>query len=148
MAVIGAAAALGSGVASVGLLTAAAPAGAAPTCTGLATVTCTFSFTGGSQTWTVPQGVTSASFDVQGAQGGSSGGTGGNGGRAVDTLGVTPSAVVNVFVGGAGGAGGTAGFNGGGSSGGGGGGGASDIRIGVSTAGVWASPCSGPTPSC
>jgi hypothetical protein len=70
LAVIGAAAALGSGVAAVGLLATATPAGAAPSCTGTTTVTCTFSYTGGSQTWTPLPGVTSASVDVQGAQGG------------------------------------------------------------------------------
>ena len=80
LAVIGSAVALGSGMASVGLLSASvSPVGAAPTCTGLATVTCTFSYTGGSQTWTPPPGVTSATFDVQGAQGGNA--TGGKGGR-------------------------------------------------------------------
>jgi hypothetical protein len=91
-------------------------------------VTCTY--TGDAQTWTVPQGVTSASFDVEGAQGGSNLATGGNGGRAADTLAVTPGAVVNVFVGGAGGNGG---FNGGGVGGASTGGGASDIRIGGTT---------------
>ena len=89
---------------------------------GTATVTC--GYTGDAQTWTVPQGVTSASFDVQGAQGGNGGG---NGGRAIDTLHLTPGTVVNVFVGGEGDNGG---FNGGGSSGASVGGGASDIRIG------------------
>jgi hypothetical protein len=97
------------------------PCGAPVVSAGTATVTCVY--TGDAQTWTVPQGVTSASFDVQGAQGGDSGG---NGGRAIDTLHVTPGTVVNVFVGGEGDNGG---FNGGGSSaqrrqG------ASDIRIG------------------
>src|SRR5436190_5794064 len=86
LAVVGAAAALGAGVASVGLVFGAvAPASAAPACTGLATVTCTFSYTGGSQTWTPPPGVTSASFDVEGAQGGAGNSTGGDGGRAVAT---------------------------------------------------------------
>ena len=94
---------------------------------GTATVTC--GYTGEVQTWTVPQGVTSASFDVQGAQGGSGGGAGGSGGRAVDTLTVIPGAVVDVRVGGDGENGG---FNGGGSGGASVGGGASDIRIGGS----------------
>src|SRR5262249_46396404 len=34
------------------------------------TVTCTFGYTGGAQTWTPPGGVTSATFDLFGAQGG------------------------------------------------------------------------------
>ena len=99
--------------------------GAAVVSSHTATVTC--AYTGDAQTWTVPQGVRSATFDVQGAQGGDGGSTGGNGGRAVDTLHVTPGDVVNVFVGGDGANGG---FNGGGIGGASTGGGASDIRIG------------------
>ncbi len=46
-------------------------ASADPICTtsGARTI-CTFSFTGAAQTWTVPAGVTQATFDVFGAQGG------------------------------------------------------------------------------
>lgn len=103
---------------------------------GEATVTC--AFTGDAQTWTVPAGVTSATFDVQGAQGGNSASNGGLGGRAVVTaMAVTPGAVLNVFVGGAGpnatSGGAPGGFNGGGAASGsccGSGGGASDIRVG------------------
>ena len=37
-------------------------------------VVCTFSYTGAAQSWTVPDGVSQATFEVHGAQGGSSGG--------------------------------------------------------------------------
>ncbi len=43
-------------------------------------VVCTFD-TPGTSTWTVPAGVTQATFDVFGAQGGPGGGQGGSGGR-------------------------------------------------------------------
>jgi hypothetical protein len=106
----------------------------------------TFNFTGAAQTWTVPAGVTQATFDLYGAQGGGTGGSpscaaappppgcafaGGLGGRATATIGVTPGASVQVNVGGQGATlrGGAGGVNGGGS-GSNGGGGASDIRIG------------------
>jgi hypothetical protein len=116
----------------VGLAFAASPAAAA---------TVTFSFTGSAQSWTVPSGVTSASFDVFGAQGadGSSGpdfGPGGLGGRATVTVAVSPGQTFDVNVGGAG-SGVTGGFDGGGNGGlfggsfGGGGGGASDVRTGA-----------------
>jgi hypothetical protein len=103
-----------------------------------ATVTC--SYTGDLQTWTVPAGVTSASFDVFGAQGGSEfANAGGGGGEASATGTVTPAAVMTVAVGGRGSAntaGGAGGFNGGGNGGtnlqGAGGGGASDVRSGGS----------------
>ncbi len=116
-------------------------------------VTCAFGYTGGVQRWTVPDGVTSATFDVQGAQGGgveSSPGvsvtTGGLGGEATDEMAVRPGAAVTLVVGGQGGFAlgcggdvvGAGGFNGGAPGGntgptscpGGGGGGASDVRIG------------------
>lgn len=106
-------------------------------------VTESFGFTGGMQTWVVPPGVTSIEVDAQGAQGGTAfnGGIGGPGGRVQATLAVTPGETLYLFVGGVGQSGaGTApilgGYNGGaggsGSSGfaGGGGGGATDIRIG------------------
>jgi hypothetical protein len=93
----------------------------------------TFAYTGSSQSWTVPAGITSIRVDAQGAQG--DGAYGGLGGRAVATLAVTPGQVLQVMVGGAG-AGATAGFNGGGSGGpfsggAGAGGGASDVRTGA-----------------
>jgi hypothetical protein len=117
------------------------------------TVTCTFGYTGGAQTWTVPAGVTSATFDVQGAQGGNvdtspgvSYTTGGLGGEATADLALSPGAAVTLVVGGHGGSAsacgvaGAGGFNGGAPGGvtgpsscpGGGGGGASDVRIGGS----------------
>jgi len=106
----------------------------------------TFPFTNSTQTWTVPPGVTSMAFDVQGATGGSDDYSGapnpGNGGRIQGTINVTPGATMYVNVGGAGGngtvSGGTGGFNGGGNANyyfygsGGGGGGASDVRLGGS----------------
>jgi hypothetical protein len=118
---------------------------AAPSCapSGVDTV-CTFS-TPGADTFTVPAGVTEASFDVFGAQGGSMEGftVGGRGGRASAELAVTPGATLTVVVGGAGGSidaqeppgaggvnGGAPGGRGEGSGEGAGGGGASDLRIG------------------
>ena len=121
---------------------------------GVATVTCVF--TGDAQTWQVPAGVTSAEFDVRGAEGGGQfDHLGGMGGRAVAILDdLVPAETVNVYVGGAGQDGfqvegppappdpAAGGFNGGGAGGlfydealdvypgGGGGGGASDVRRG------------------
>ena len=114
-----------------GMLALAAPASA---------TTETFNVTGGPQTWTVPAGVTQATFDLYGAQGWGTGGlfSPGLGGRATATIAVTPGASIQVNVGGQGFMPG-AGFNGGGAGApppgggnvvGGGGGGASDIRIG------------------
>jgi Glycine rich protein/Bacterial Ig domain len=132
----------------------AAPAGAAPPCAiapgavgSPTSVTC--GFTGGAQSWTVPPGVTEATFDLSGSQGGSSlVARGGKGARAVATLPVTPGDVYEIRVGGVGiqafscsreGAGG---YNGGGTAGtfcdpswmfyyqGMGGGGATDVRLG------------------
>jgi VCBS repeat-containing protein len=119
-------------------------------------VVCTFNYTGEAQSWTVPDGVSQATFDVYGAQGGSSGvgHAGGLGGKASATIDVTPGDTLQINVGGAGsrgvagtagGAGGAGGFNGGAAGGnglgrppggladrggGGGGGGASDVRSG------------------
>ena len=107
------------------------------------TVTCGFGFTGGAQTWTVPAGVTSATFGVLGAQGGDANiSNGGLGGEAQATMAVTAGGSIEIVVGGHGGflGNGTAGFNGGGAGGagtfdsgltGGGGGGASDVRTGT-----------------
>jgi hypothetical protein len=100
---------------------------------------------GGAQTWVVPAGVTSATFDVFGAQGGNGGGMvvttapGGNGGETVATVAVTPGESIQVNVGCRGtdspsNTAGAGGFNGGAdgglgvNAGGGGGGGASDVR--------------------
>ena len=109
------------------------------------TVTCGFGVTGGAQTWTVPTAVTSATFDVFGAQGGGANiSDGGAGGEAKATIAVTPGASIEIVVGGQGGffSSGDAGFNGGGAggapgtggnntAGGAGGGGASDVRTGT-----------------
>jgi PKD-like domain/Secretion system C-terminal sorting domain/Glycine rich protein len=108
------------------------------------TITDSLNFTGSTQTYTVPCGVTSITIEAYGAQGGngaiggnaSSGGVGALGGYAKGTLTVTPGQVLNIFVGGAGTAP-TGGFNGGGNGGAqnaGGGGGATDVRIGGTAA--------------
>ncbi len=94
--------------------------------------------------WTVPPGVTSVSFDVQGAVGGidnhSTAPNPGNGGRVTGNLTVTPGQNLYIYAGGAGQggtlAGAAGGWNGGGNATyyffgcGGAGGGASDIRVG------------------
>ena len=56
-------------------------------------VVCTFTYTGAAQSWTVPSGVTQATFEVSGAQGGSDArhsAQGGVGGMARATIDVTP----------------------------------------------------------
>lgn len=121
-------------------------AGAAGTCnTASGLTTCTFGFTGATQTWTVPAGVTQVTLDVFGAQGGYEAAQGGQGGRATATVAVTPGETLTIVVGGIGhspfsGGDALGGFNGGGNGGapynlpaaysGSGGGGASDVRIG------------------
>lgn len=101
-----------------------------------------FSYTGASQDWVVPAGVTSVTVRAWGAQGGSSyccdtsiDEDGGLGGYATGELAVTPGETLEVVVGGQAAfseSGGTGGFNGGGDFGewAGGGGGASDVRQG------------------
>ena len=110
-----------------------------PSASGSETV-CTFDYTGAAQSWTVPEGVESATFDVYGAQGGGSG----RGGEAkADAISVTPGETLQVNVGGRGSSsdsgdpGGAGGFNGGaaGGSNSGDGGGASDVRSGGSALG-------------
>ena len=116
----------------------AAPAGAQPP------PPLTFGYTGGPQTWTVPAGVTSATFDVYGARGGNLAFDvilGGRGGRVTATIPVTPGSIMTIVVGGQGEDVGSCssgpisgGFNGGGEGGlavcdGAGGGGASDVRV-------------------
>ncbi len=101
-------------------------------CCACCTGTITLSFTGASQTWTVPPGVTSICVDARGAQGGNAGGLGG---AATGTLSVTPGEILYIYVGGAGTMANATpvpgGFNGGGNgSWGGSGGGASDVRQG------------------
>src|SRR4029450_13478363 len=69
-------------------------------------VVCTFSYTGAAQSWTVPAGVTQATFVVVGAQGGDDpdGSSGGLGGKASATnVAVTPGETLQVNVGGEGG---------------------------------------------
>jgi hypothetical protein len=108
----------------------------------------TFNYTGGSQTFTVPSGVTSINLTLYGASGGTGGqgNNGGTGGQTTGTLAVTPGQVLTIYAGGAGsngtaaGVGGGAGYNGGGAGGnaysssypgGAGGGGASMIKNGA-----------------
>jgi hypothetical protein len=66
----------------------------------------TFTCTGGEQTWTVPAGVTQATFVVEGASGSVlalAGSPPGLGGRAAATVAVTPGAIYTVVAGCAGG---------------------------------------------
>jgi Putative Ig domain len=118
---------------------AAGPACPAAVITGnLATVTC--GYTGAAQSWTVPQGVTQATFTLYGAEGGASstGESGGLGAEVTASLAVSPGSVFQVNVGQGGGTndqaspfngGGPGGAGGGVASGGGGdGGGGTDIR--------------------
>ncbi|MDG1913732.1 MAG: glycine-rich protein [Crocinitomix sp.] len=90
----------------------------------------TFDYTGSTQTYVVPGGVTSVEMDLYGAAGY---GDLGLGGRCKAELAVSPGETLIINVGGSGGTG-TGGFNGGGAAGGsasyGGGGGASDVRQG------------------
>ena len=126
----------------VGLVVAAAALGLAVSGQAqAATVTDTFKATHGAQSWTVPPGVTSVTFDVYGAAGepaegqevGTSPTPGGTGAHVQATLAVTPGQVFEIVVGD------HDGFNGGGTPGlalqpvnqGGGGGGASDVRAGA-----------------
>jgi hypothetical protein len=133
-------------VAPVVILGASSPAGAippppscgAPVASGSNDVV-TCSYTGADQSWTVPAGVTEATFDAYGAEGGSPFAPAGDGGQATGAFAVTPTVTFTIAVGGAGGscAGSTA-FGGGGDGGGGGagicgggGGGASSIDTGA-----------------
>jgi hypothetical protein len=98
-----------------------------------ATTTESFAFTGSTQTWTVPAGVTSITFDISGAQGFNVNYTGCEslGGRVQGTMSVTEGEILTIVIGGKS-SGQAGGYNGGGSGGrvgaGGGGGGATDIR--------------------
>jgi Glycine rich protein len=139
--------------ATLGLAVSSAQALSGGCVAGATTTTCTFNYTGATEAWVVPVGVTSATFDVYGAAGGSFapsgafvGGSGGKGARVQATLALTPGETLKLRVGGVGQDGslfsdfGTiaGGFNGGGTntftcSGcafdlGGGGGGSSDVR--------------------
>jgi hypothetical protein len=98
----------------------------------------TFECTGEAQTWTVPAGVTQATFELFGAQGGAGdgGSVGGLGGKATLSGDVSPGTQITVNVGCSGDStAGKPGFNGGGEGGelllgaGGIGGGESDVRV-------------------
>ena len=142
------------GLVCFGSLTLAGSAAAAlpPGCSEPAsTITCSFSFAGAAQSFTVPSGVNSITVAAFGAQGGGSGAAGGLGGEAQAVFAVSPGAALEVLVGGQGGtftgaqAGAVGGFNGGGAGGdggdndsggpsgqgGSGGGGASDLWTGA-----------------
>jgi hypothetical protein len=125
-----------SAIASVALVTATlipTTASASEVCVG-ATCTVTFEYTGASQSFIVPEGVSVLTFEVLGA----AGARGGGGGGVTGTFAEVPESLL-LYVGGAGnlGAGASGGFNGGGNAGSqrgneGSGGGASDIRTGAS----------------
>lgn len=68
------------------------------------TVTCTFNFTGAAQSWTVPVGVASATFDLYGAAGGAAEASnpGGKGAHVTATLEVTGGSSYDLMVGEAG----------------------------------------------
>ena len=103
----------------------AGTAQAAPVCTTSGDyMVCTFNYTGATETWTVPAGVTEATFDLYGASGVASDLSIGRGGRVMATLAVTPGATYQIQVGGMNGYnGGGKGFNNSQN-----GGGASDLR--------------------
>ncbi len=91
----------------------------------------TFNFTGGEQSFVVPEGVLRVRVVAIGGHGGESAVAGGAAAQVDGFLSVTPGQTLYVVVGGVGGEGGAGGFNGGaegGSNGGAGGGGASDVR--------------------
>jgi uncharacterized repeat protein (TIGR02543 family) len=110
-----------------GVAAPAAVAGQGQTCT---PTTCTLTDTTvADTTWTVPAGVSLATFTVDGAQGGKfhftpRGGSGGNGAEVIGTVGaLVVGSSYTLSVGGAGSGAGAGGRNGGGSAGGSGGGG-------------------------
>lgn len=127
------------------ILSAMLLAGAAPAAASAAPTSQTFD-TPGDYSFTVPAGVTSASFELDGGSGGSgrNSGPGGKGAHVIATLSVSPGETLAIGVAGAGASwdgGGTAGINGGGTGAtatggdffGGGGGGASSVeRTGAS----------------
>ncbi|WP_112298895.1 glycine-rich protein [Rhodococcus wratislaviensis] len=98
-------------------------------------VTCTFTFTGSAQSFTVPEGITSLAVTATGGRGGNSETVlGGAAAVATGQLTVAAGDALYIQVGGNGGDGdGQAGYNGGGAGGTGasGGGGASDVRTGT-----------------
>jgi len=136
--------AVAAGLSGLWALALAGPAAALPSnCpqSGLV-VTCTFSFTNGQQTFTVPAGVNVVDIGAVGAPGGAgqNGEPGGTGAAVSGNLAVTGGETLYVEVGGPGGSAqnGSGGFNGGayGSTDGGGGGGASDVRTASLSAGL------------
>ena len=138
----GAAVVLGTSVPEAGAVPTTSPCPAPVISNGTAKVTCSYNGTNGNdgsaQSWTVPAGVTQATFDVYGAEGGGSlngESSGGAGGETMGTFNVTPGSTFQINVGGQP-SGAAAGHNGGGSAGilgtaDGGGGGASDVRTGA-----------------
>jgi trimeric autotransporter adhesin len=100
-----AALALGTlGLAGGALLAGAGSADAA-SCPAATATSVTFCYTGAAQTWTVPAGVTQATFRLYGANGGGNGSDSGNGGHGAEVTGnlaVTPGTVLQVDVGQAG----------------------------------------------
>jgi hypothetical protein len=123
--------------AGLALLVAVVPAGPASAASGGCTtsgnqVTCIFTFPQSPQTWTVPAGVSQATFTLYGAEGGmsSTGVTGGLGAAVTATLPVTAGTVLQLNLGQAGGTSSGATIGGGGAAGpaAGGGGGATDVR--------------------
>ena len=106
----------------------------------MAQVVQTFTFTGASQSFTVPNCVNTITISARGASGGGGnvggpganlGGIGGSGANATGVITVTPGQVLNLFIGGQGTVN-VGGFNGGGAgnNNSGGGGGATDVRFG------------------
>jgi hypothetical protein len=123
--------------AGLALLVAVVPAGRASAASGGCTtsgnqVTCIFTFPPSPQTWTVPTGVSQATFTLYGAEGGmsSTGVTGGLGAAVTAALPVTAGTVLQLNLGQAGGTSSGATIGGGGAAGpaAGGGGGATDVR--------------------
>jgi hypothetical protein len=116
-------------LAAAGVAATSAAVFPAPVAVVHATTLSPFAYIGDYQSWTVPAGVTRATFDVFGGQGGMSGGLGG---EARATIAVAPGDAIQIAVGGQG-AGATSVFPDGGQGIGssGGGGGSSDIRTGV-----------------
>ncbi|KAJ1388301.1 hypothetical protein B484DRAFT_2943 [Ochromonadaceae sp. CCMP2298] len=111
----------------------------APTSSSVRTYRVSYAFTGGEQSFQVPDGTTSVSIVLYAAQGG--GTLGGFGASITGTISVVAAELLRVYVGGQGGATGAAGFNGGGtgygSSGTGGGGGTDIRRLGMLPLTAW-----------
>lgn len=110
------------------------------------TVVNTYTYTGATQTFTVPAGITAVNIEVWGAQGNTNalGVVGGLGGYATGTLAVNGGDILYIEVGGGGTTATAGGYNGGGNGGNGGcaqafaggGGGASDVRYNLNSLGA------------